>query len=186
MRSFLKIADNLNVSPIVDSLTDNPQLWDEYSQRRTFANSPHSKMVDIWARFGDVSDGDFSKLHGVHDSVWYPSINALRGVKEVCFKLMSLVDGERLGGVLITKLPSGENIAPHVDQGWHASYYEKFYVALQNHGGSIFGFEDGEIKAEAGDCYLFRNDRLHWVNNDSKADRIAMIICIKTDKFKGV
>lgn len=185
MRSFIKVAESLDVDLIVKSLSNNPQLWDQYNQRRTHPGSPHSHMVDIWARFGDVSDGDFSKLHGVHDSVWYPCIDLLDGVKDIAFKLMSLVDGERLGGILITKLPAGESISPHVDQGWHAEYYEKFYIALHNEPGSIFGFEDGEIKANSGDCYLFRNDRLHWVNNDSNSDRLSMIVCIKTDKFKG-
>ena len=186
MRSFLKIAENLDVEPIVESLLKHPELWDQNNQRRTFENSPHANMTDIWARFGDVTDGDFSKLRGVHDSIWYPFIDDLIGVKELCFKIMTLVNGERLGGVLITKLPQGEVILPHIDKGWHAEYYEKFYVALHNETGSIFGFEDGEIKANSGDCYLFRNDRLHWVNNDSNSDRLSMIVCIKTDKFRGV
>lgn len=186
MISFIKVADNLNVSPLAHALEENKDLWDEYSQRRTFPGSPHSEMTDIWARFGDVSDGDFSKLHSCHDSVWYPCSEKLTGLRDIVFKIMSLVDGERLGGVLITKLPAGGKIAPHADSGWHASYYEKFYVALKNPAGSVFGFEDGEFMANDGDCYMFRNDRMHWVINGGGSDRLAIIVCIKTDKFKGV
>ncbi len=184
MDSFLKITDNLPVNLIVNSLEKHPELWDQNPQRRISEGSPHNEMVDIWARFGDISDGNLSRLRTEHDSIWYPFIDKLNGVKDICFTLMSMVDGERLGGVLITKLPAGKCISPHVDSGWHAQYYEKFYVALRNDEGSIFGFNDGEIKAESGDCYLFRNDRLHWVNNFSNSDRLSMIVCIKTDKFK--
>lgn len=52
--SFIKIAENLDVSSIVGSLQRNPQLWDEHNERRVFEGSPHSQMVDIWARFGDI------------------------------------------------------------------------------------------------------------------------------------
>lgn len=185
MRSFKKIADSLNIKPLLNALNSHPELWDKNPQRRAYLESPHAEMTDIWVRFGDIADGDFSKLQKEHDSVWYDNSKLLHGVREIAFKLMNLVDGERLGGILITKLPAGGKILPHADSGWHAEYYEKFYVTLTAPKGSLFGFEDGDIISQAGDCYLFRNDRLHWVVNDSNETRLTMIVCIKTDKFKG-
>lgn len=183
--SFIKIAENLDVSSIVGSLQRNPQLWDEHNERRVFEGSPHSQMVDIWARFGDISVG-FEKLREPHDSIWYESSNLIDGVREIAFHLMALVQGERLGGILITKLDAGKEIMPHVDKGWHAEYYEKLYVSIKSPKGSKFCFEDGVIESNAGDVYLFRNDRLHWVKNDSDEERITMVVCIKTDLFRGV
>jgi hypothetical protein len=49
----------------------------------------------------------------------------------------------------------------------------------------VFGFEDGIIAPKLGDVYWFRNDNPHWVENNSTRDRIAMIVCIRTHKFKG-
>lgn len=176
-RSFIKICEGIETSDLIDSLNKNPQLWDQNPQRRIFEGSPHSQMQDIWVRFGK---GDVS---GPHDSVWYECADLLPGAKKISLGLMSEVDGERLGGVLITKLPPGCEIFPHIDQGWHAEYYEKFYVALTSPG--VFGFEDGNIISSPGDCYLFRNDRLHWVKNTGTEDRLTMIVCIKTDRFKN-
>ena len=180
---FKKIDLTVHTSKAKDFLLSDHGLWDQHNNRRTFNGSPHSEMVDIWARFGDVSGGDFSILGREHDSVWYPSADLIPDIKEIAFQVMSSVNGERLGGILITKLPAGGMIKPHVDSGWHAEYYEKFYVAISNPKGSYFCFENDRIDAKDGDCYWFRNDVLHWVENRSDEDRIAMIVCIKTDMF---
>jgi hypothetical protein len=182
---FKKILSGLNVEPIKRSLLNNPQLWDQNPQRRIGQGSPHSEMTDIWVRFGDTANGDFSASVAEHDSIWYPSADVIEGAKRIAFDVMAAVDGERLGGILITKLPAGGRIHPHSDSGWHAEYYEKFYVALQAPKGSAFGFESGDIVANDGDCWYFRNDVTHWVTNDSDQDRISMIICIKTEKFRS-
>jgi hypothetical protein len=92
---------------------------------------------------------------------------------------MSMVNGERLGGVLITRLPPGGEITAHTDGGWHAEYYNKYYVPIKNLAGSIFGFIDGVIDPNIGEVWKFDNSVPHWVKNNSSEERIAMIICIK-------
>lgn len=183
MMPFTSII-NFDVSDIKKSLEYCDDLWDEHSLRRASPGSPHSEMTDIWARFGSVEDGDYSQLGTPHSAVWYPCIDRIKGLKRVAFQLMALVNGEQLGGILITKLPSGAKIAPHIDQGWHAGFYEKFYLSINSPKGSYFGFEDGRIDAKEGDCYWFRNDVLHWVENPTDEERISIIICIKTDIFE--
>lgn len=182
MKSFHKLDKVFNVDEIIESLEANDDLWNEYPHRKTGA---HSEMTDVWVRFGDISKGCES-FTGEHDSVWYPSAEKIKGIKALCRNLMRDVDGERLGGVLITKLPAGSQIYPHIDKGWHAGYYEKFYIALKSPKGSMFCFEDGNIESNQGDCYLFRNNIKHWVINDSDSERWSLIVCIKTDKFKEI
>ena len=183
MHPFNKLDIKFDVSKTLEFL-ESCDLWNEYPQRRTSINSPHKEMVDIWVRYKDPEDciktGDWSAFTEEHESEWLKDIP---GVKETCDKLMSFLDGQRLGGVLITKLPPGGKIEPHTDAGWHASYYDKYYVPIKNTKGAKFCFESGEIEPEAGEVYAFRNDKLHWVENKSSEDRIAMIICIKQDKL---
>ena len=76
-------------------------------------------------------------------------------------------------------MPAGGEITPHVDGGWHAANYRKYYVAIKNEPGSVFGFECGDIAANAGEVWEFDNSLPHWVNNHSESERIAMIVCIK-------
>ena len=189
MPNFLKIADNLDVQPLRVALTHNPHLFGERDQRASAYASPHTAMKDIWVRYNDIrkfADGNLAHFNDEHDPIWYPAYYALPHLKTILFPLMAKVEGERLGGVLITKTPPGGRIDPHIDHGWHAGYYEKFYVPVQTGQGAVFGFPDGEIRATDGEVYWFRNDVPHWVANDSDIDRIAMIVCIKTEKYQGL
>jgi len=183
MHPFSKLDIRFDVSELLNFLIDC-DLWDEYPQRRTAIGSPHKEMTDIWVRYKDpeecIKTGDWSAFTCEHESEW---LKDFPQVKEIAEKLMAFLDGERLGGILITKLPPNGKIESHTDTGWHASYYDKYFVPIKNEKGAKFCFETGEIEPKAGECYAFRNDKLHWVKNDSSEDRIAMIICIKQNKF---
>ena len=69
----------------------------------------------------------------------------------IIYPLMSLVRGEQLGGVLITKVPAGKEVKPHTGPGWHARYYEKFAVQLQSAPGQRFCFEGESLESKPGD-----------------------------------
>lgn len=182
------VCSNLDVLPLQKELLDNYNEFGKYAYRSDFPNSPHAQMNDIWVRYNDVKPfeekGSLVGFEAEHDSVWYPVLDKLPGVKRVVFELMRQVDGERLGGILITKLPPGGKIARHTDAGWHAQYYDKFYVPILNAKGSIFGFDDGIIDPKLGQAWWFDNSNPHWVDNNSDTDRIAMIVCIRTEMFK--
>ncbi|PHS02425.1 MAG: hypothetical protein COA78_21125 [Blastopirellula sp.] len=168
----------------VKSFLEECDLFGEYTQRSDGDTSPHKEMTDIWVRYKDpkphIESGDWSEFMGCHESVWLKDIPA---IKDLCAGLMGFLNGEKLGGVLITKLPPGGGIAPHVDGGWHAAEYDKYYVPLKNAKGAEFHFDDCFICPEEGDVYAFRNDKNHWVENNSNEDRIAMVVCIKQTKL---
>ena len=157
--------------------------WGENPQRG-LPGSPHEEMTDIWVRFNDPEpckeSGDWSSFIEEHESIW---LKRFTSVDRICKQLMKLTEGERLGGVLITKLPPCGKIHPHIDSGWHAEYYDKYYVPIKNGKGARFCFDDGFIEPEEGQVFAFRNDVTHWVENNSEQDRIAMIICIKQSKY---
>lgn len=186
MRNFSLAAAGIDVTPLRLALCRQPELFGRRPQRQYAAGSPHSGMTDIWVRYNDSTpferSGDWSKINDPHESVWYPEAAALPELRPIVFDLMARVQGERLGGILITKLPPKGKIEPHIDRGWHAGYYDKYYVAVQNKPGAVFGFPEGVIRAEEGDVWWFRNDVEHWVVNGSDEDRIAMIVCIRHDR----
>lgn len=162
---------------------EKTSLWGEIT-KRTEGQSPHNQSQDIWVRFLNPKvcedNNDWSLVGKPHKSTW---LKNLPQVKEVCDQLMEMLEGEQLGGVLLTKLPPYAKIRPHMDQGWHAEYYDKYYVAVKNKKGAVFCFEKGTIEPNEGEVYAFRNDVLHWVENNSDQDRFAMIVCIKQSKL---
>ena len=184
MKSHFKIADDFDVQPLRESLGKHPELFGQHLQRAQMYLSPHSAMKDIWVRYNDIAKyTDLSTFNDEHDSVWYPAAQDIPEVKALCYRLMALVKGERLGGVLITKVPPGGRIEPHTDAGWHAEYYSKFYIPIQNEEGASFGFADGVIRPKLGEVWCFDNSVPHWVTNDSDQDRLSLIVCIRTDHY---
>ena len=183
MKPVNKLDIKFNVEKLKNFVV-NCDLWDKYTQRRVAKGTPHSEMTDIWVRYKNPEDciknGDWSAFTEKHKSEW---LEDLPDVKFMAKYLMKHLGGKQLGGILITKLPPGGRIQPHTDSGWHAEYYDKYFISIKNSNGARFHFDDCHIEPSEGEVYAFRNDKNHWVENDSSEDRIAMIICIKQTKF---
>lgn len=176
--NFKKLNIRVDTSKALAELDANPQLWDAHPFRR-YA-SVHSQMKDIWVRYNAIENIG-PNFNDYHQSVWYPESELIPECKAIALDIMRYVNGTRLGGVLVTKLPPGGKIEPHIDGGWHAGFYAKFYIALQSEGGAKFCWDDDCIEAKTGEVYFFRNDKTHWVENNSSVDRIAMIVCLRMD-----
>lgn len=169
-----------DVSMALEQIAQHPELWNHYAHR-TYAGGAHRQVDDIWVRYNDfanyAANPDF--FVGEHDSVWYPDSAKIPAVKGLCMELMATVGGERLGGVLITRIPPGGGVEPHVDHGWHAGYYEKFAIQLMGTEDQAFCFDGYTVSALPGQCYTFDNSRKHWVTNSSNVPRMTLICCVR-------
>lgn len=172
------LAEGADVSAMQSALAAHPELWNQNTARTESADSPHHGLDDIWPRYADPAT---MREDGSHDSVWYPCADLLP-VREMVFPLMAAVHGERLGGVLITRIKPGQTCKPHTDPGWHARHYGKFAVQIQAAPGQAFHFENASLVTKPGDIFWFDNSHKHWVTNESDSDRITMIVCIRTER----
>lgn len=189
MRNFLKLAQGVNVLPLLHAVHRQDYLWNENNLRTTHVQSPHTEVDDIWLRFNDLTKykklpkkKDQSEYAGIideHESICYPAWFKLPEAHPLIFDLMRMVNGIRLGRVLITRLAPGKSIAAHVDGGEHAAYYERYHLILQNSPGSNFRAGDETICMRAGDLYWFDNSKEHEVINRSADDRVTLIVDIR-------
>jgi aspartyl/asparaginyl beta-hydroxylase (cupin superfamily) len=126
----------------------------------------------------------FNELDGdvVNDIIVkpYPAFEKLPQARPILFDLMRLVDGVTLGRVIITKLAPGKKIMPHVDGGAPATYYTRYQVALQSLPGALFTIGDETVNFESGEVWLIDNKKEHSVTNNSRDDRIVMIVDIRS------
>lgn len=175
------MASELPVAGLLAELEASPWVWDEHTSRTAPTCSPHHGLSDIWVRYNDWANftGDNAAFNEEHDAVWLPPSHVLPSAKRLAKLVMSYVGGDRLGMVLITRIPPRGRVLPHVDAGWHAKYYDKYAVQLKGNAHQTFNFDGESVASEPGDLYTFDNSHLHWVNNDSDEERITCIICIR-------
>ncbi|HSB74281.1 MAG TPA: aspartyl/asparaginyl beta-hydroxylase domain-containing protein [Terriglobales bacterium] len=180
--SIEPVRGGFDVAPLVAEIAAHPEVWNQHKLRTESYGTPHTQVSDIWVRYNPWRNfnGDAAAfVLEPHESEWYPVAESIPAVVRLIDQVMQEVGGKELGGVLITKVPPGGEVAPHIDQGWHSRYYEKFAVQLLGNQDQVFWFEDCELRPEPGDLYTFDNSKLHAVYNRSDEDRMTLIICIR-------
>ncbi len=186
MRNFLQIASGIDVTPLAMELARQPELWNVYAERLTVPGSPHRETDDIWLRYKDRTEnaatGAYGNFADPHEAIWYPGFYKLPSARKLIFDLCARVESERLGGVLIYRVPAGKQIYVHEDKGWHPEYFDKFNIAVQSQPGCAFYYpEQGEaMKQVTGDVHWFRNTIPHGVVNESSDDQIILTVCVRT------
>ena len=180
MRNFYRLAENMDIAPLMASLKANPDLWNENTLRTEHEGTAHSQVSDIWLRFNDISDT--ATVIDDRECINYPAIFKLPEAQHFLFWLMARVKGERVGRCLITELSPGKAIAAHVDGGAPAEYYERYHVVLSGHKGSVFRAGDEQVTMLTGEVWWFDNKQEHEIINNSAEDRVHMIIDVKVFK----
>lgn len=187
MKNLLKIAQGVDVTPLLLQIQRQPNLWNRHGLRLKRENSPHRDASDIWLRYNDIKPydlvGDYEGINDEHESKFYPEWYALPAARSIVMGLLARVEGTRLGGVLVTKIPAGKCIFPHVDRGWHPEYYNtKLYVVLQSNPQCVNRVEDEQVAMVPGEVWFFDNTKEHEVQNNGPEDRITLIICARCEK----
>lgn len=183
MRNFLQIAQGIDVTPVAIALQMQPELWDQHNERKDFDGSAHKCVSDIGLRFNDLKNLDqgYDKYTAEHDSVWLPAAAKLPQIRPIVFGLMARCEATRLGGVLITRIPPGGHVLPHIDTGWHPEYYQlKVYVPILSNSQVVNRVEDEKVIMAPGDAWYFDNTKEHEVVNGGSTERITLIICMST------
>lgn len=168
-----------NVRSLQDQLAIAP--WDEIRHRTSHPRSPHREVSDIWVRYNPIENfkGDMQKFNEEHIAQWYPVADIIPEAVRISIEVFKEMRGLSLGAVLITRIPPGGQVYPHIDQGWHARTFEKFAVQVKGNDRQAFHFERESLSALPGDLYWFDNAYSHWVTNDSDEDRITLIVCVR-------
>ena len=191
MRNFQKVGQSIDTVPLINALLRQPELWNTERLRTTHQGTPHTEVDDILLRFNDLEPYKKAAAEGKpiseyassildeHESICFPAWYKLPEAHQIIFNLMSYFHAIRLGRVLITRLPPGKKIAPHVDGGTHAAYYDRYHFILKNNAGSIFRCGEESITMNAGEIWWFDNAIEHSVENYSNDDRLTMIIDIR-------
>ena len=183
MRYFQQVAANVETLPLTLDLYRQPELWDQHTARTGGAGS-FEGTSDIWVRFRDpaelVSREAFAEAFRC---VWYPAWHALPHLRPIVFGLMARLEAVELGGVLITRVPAGQQVAPHDDRGrWHPEFYRtKAYLPLATNPQCYSTCGNERVVMKVGDAWLFDNLERHSTVNEGETDRVTLIVSMRVE-----
>lgn len=178
MNNFYRLADNVDVVPLMNALNANPDLWNQHTVRTQHEETAHGQVSDILLRFNDLDGGIIDNKECIN----FPAIWRLPQARQMINALMARVEGERLGRCIIAKLPVGASILPHIDGGAPATYYDRYHIVLASTAGCLFRCGDETVNMKTGEVWWFNNAIEHEVINNSAHDRINLIVDIRVAK----
>lgn len=189
MRNFLRLAQGVDVMPLLHALARNPQLWHEDTYIRNYPQGPFGEIDSIMLRFPEKALVDsvaaqeaFLAEHDQHESIDYPAYASLPEARPLIMNLMNYVGGTRLGRCLLNRITPGGRIFPHADSKPHCEYYERYHIVLQALPGVGFRCGDESVSMLTGEIWWFNNADEHEVVNNSGEERIHLIVDIRSSR----
>lgn len=182
MRNFHLLAQGLNVNPLAFALQQQPELWNQVPVRTTFIGTPVAACDDILLRFQRLSPTlptPGAASMDPNECLWYPPSSVLPQARPLIFELMRLVEGERLGRVIITRLPPGGHILPHNDAEGNINYYDFYHLLLAGSAQTSFRCGAETVWMRPGEAWWFRNHEEHELLNEGGEDRLSLIISVQ-------
>jgi hypothetical protein len=173
--NFQLIAAGVDVAGVNAELDAHPELWSENAYRTGNPDSVHHGVPDIWLRWRPLAELVSPRsFREEHFSTFWPAWRALPSLHPIVRNLSHVVDSVQLGGILITRIPAGGEVRPHIDDGWHARFYDtKLYLVLRGNPLCLNYCGDDVENMRAGDVWEFPNSVMHSVKNGGATDRIC-------------
>lgn len=187
-KRFRKVADGvLPEGHLLRRVGDLPgHLWKKDTWRQDHPSSPHKDTETVYLKMpNEITERSvFNDLN----SDWLDA--AFSGVvRRMLPEIMKKVtcSNFKIGRVMLVKLKPGGHIEAHRDEGAYARAYDRLHLAVQSEDGNIFRCEDEYVWMHPGSLWAFSHKEEHEVWNNSKSDRVHLIIdwCV-TDSPSGI
>lgn len=197
MRNFLRLATNVDPTPLLHALAVREHLWNQNTVRTAHTQSAHRTVDDIVLRYSPFEEGKDDFVDKVCASIHSENTKAyaeLPQARDIVRAVMMRVEGEHLGRVMISRTKPGGHIPLHsdlIDEAVQrfplriqpAEYYQRYHVVLQSGPGCIFECGDETVTMMPGELWWFDNLKLHRVMNQSAVDRIHLVMDIHVTEY---
>ena len=182
--NFRRIAEGLDVEPLLQLLDAKPELWKEIETRQKFINSPHKDTESIYVR-GPLKMSQYYVLWDI-GSYDYPCMEYLKpALVPLIRPILNKLEVKEMGRVLIVNLKPCGHVTKHNDQGTYADYYQRFHLVLRSNQHCSQTCGDELQRFEVGDVWWFNHKELHTAHNVGDTDRIHIIFdCVLTEELQ--
>lgn len=188
MKNFRLLATGAPVAALQAALARQPELWtlDRYwkDHPQPIFREVDSIFLRMVARAPYFYASEAEKQEAMRSiDPWEANDEApltrLPEALPLIYGLMTMVQGERLGRVLLDRLEPGAHILPHPDIPRELKYYERFHIVVSTNPSVDFRAGDEHQHMGAGEIWWFDNTEEHEVWNRGTTDRVHLIIDIR-------
>lgn len=156
---------------------DHIDGWSE-SPRITFKGSPHRDTYDIILRGPiDPHTSDMVTLHQQLECEDY-AMSIFPDIQELVSNMFDHVKGTKLGRVILAKLPPGQVVHPHADEGPVPEKYTRYHAIIQAGPGSWFLVGHAAENMTTGQVWIANVLDKHCVVNLDDEARVHLIVDI--------
>ena len=172
--NFRRIAEGLDVEPLLQLLDAKPELWKEIETRQKFTGSPHKQTETIHVR-GALKMSAYYLMWdtGAYD---YPCMKYLApALVPLMRPILEQLQVKEMGRVMIVNLKPCGHVTRHIDEGKYADYYKRFHICLKTNPHCYQTSGDQRQVFNAGEAWLFNHKQPHTADNLGDSERWHII-----------
>lgn len=187
------LGSGLNVNDLCARLEKDPELWTKNTWRQDYVIkgerpiSPQEDTEAVMFRWAPEN-----KIESVRDSLEVVNDKNLDSIKEalpIICACLDAAEATECGRAFIAKLKPGGRVIPHMDYGMYADKFERFHLVLASEWGNEFFVQDSNGRRESsymkpGEFFWFNHKETHWAINNSKYQRMHLIIDAVAPKYR--
>lgn len=181
---FKTIGIDCDTTRLLEAARTHPRLWQADPERANYPGSPHAEAQAIIIR--GPEERSAAAVFCDLEQVDYPAAQVLETeLAEIVDELLVRVGDVRdIGRVMITRLPPGGKIAPHIDEGPYAEHYDRFHVCLEGDEGNTFLCAGEVLHPMRGEMFWFNHKLEHAIENHGDRERVHLIVDLVAPGFR--
>ena len=174
MLHFTKIAQGLDIQPLLAELDTAPEMWfANTSRQRKVRCQRNTRNIFLRAARKPLPRGA-KNANDVHESRIARSARKFPRTLAWCESVADTLGGTLGRATLVALLPHGR-VFPHVDAGAYYRIRDRFHLVLRSAGGSPLTAGDERVVMRPGELWAFNNKARHWADNPSEEPRVHLI-----------
>ena len=174
MLHFTKIAENVEISPLLDEMDAAPEMWlVDTSRQRKVRCQRNTQNIFLRAPRKPLPPGE-KNANNVHESRMAPAAKKFPCALAFCERIAEELEATLGRATLVTLLPKSQ-VFPHVDTGSYYRIRDRLHLVLKSPQGSPLAAGNETVVMHEGELWVFDNKIRHWAENASSEPRIHLI-----------
>lgn len=184
VRHFRKIAECVDIAPLLDELDAGSDMWSvDTSRQRKVRCQRHTRNIFLRAPRKPLPPGA-KNANDVHESRLAPAAGRFPLALAFCERVAAELDAELGRATLVTLLPNSR-VYPHVDAGAYYRVRDRLHLVLKSSQGSPLTAGDETVVMREGELWAFDNKARHFADNPSAEPRVHLIFDVLPAPGRG-